>query len=358
MNLQGFHILVCGATHPFGPSLPNVLSWDLVNVLRKSGAHVTELYIPFHPLSEDSVINQMVAWSLLDFGEARNSAYDLVIATSFPSYGIKCRHKSVWYCSDFPLTLRDYGIDSPLFYRSPENEKKRFLVNRMVADGLNQAEELYFLTEALAEDASQFLEIEADVLPPPIEIDYQFHPVIPEYASKQSHVGVLLIDRDSHDYGAKLLEQMFLFQVFREILIIGDASQKLPFLGMVDRQKGDISVTFIELMDEPGWQYILHSSPFFCDCRSLRAFDPVAWAAQTRRHPYFYRGKGNEDFSGGHYFSAACSLSEDERAAGELIEGFLKKASPEVERSNKSGQSSDWNTIISHLCRPLLGEER
>ena len=82
-------ICICGTQVPFVQGGAEKLISSLKEQLEKNGHLVDIVQLPFKWYPNKEVLNNCLAWRLLDISESSGKPIDLVIGTKFPSYLIR-----------------------------------------------------------------------------------------------------------------------------------------------------------------------------------------------------------------------------------------------------------------------------
>ena len=81
---------------PFERGGAEIMADRLVHELREHGHEADLVTVPFKWYPGARVLTQAFLWRLLDLDEADGRPIDLVLATKFPSYLVRHRHKRRW----------------------------------------------------------------------------------------------------------------------------------------------------------------------------------------------------------------------------------------------------------------------
>lgn len=160
-------IAVCRPQVPFVYGGAEVVADQLVDELRLRG-HPTELVaVPFKWYPGTRVLDQALIWRLLDLAAGDGQPIELVIATKFPSYGIRHPNKVVWLVHQlrqaFDYDRTEYGQ----FSETPEDRATRLAVERFDAVALGEARRIFTISGNVADRLKRYSGLDAQVLPPP-----------------------------------------------------------------------------------------------------------------------------------------------------------------------------------------------
>jgi len=91
------HVIVLGAQVPFTSGGAEIHVNSLVYEINKLDNIKAELVqLPFKWYPEIQMINDIMAWRLLDLSESNGIKIDLVIASKFPTYAVRHENKALW----------------------------------------------------------------------------------------------------------------------------------------------------------------------------------------------------------------------------------------------------------------------
>jgi len=91
------HVVVLGAQVPFVTGGAELLNRSLVREINKlNGVKAEEVKLPFKWYPETQILNDIMAWRLMDLSEANGRKIDLAISTKFPTYALPHNNKALW----------------------------------------------------------------------------------------------------------------------------------------------------------------------------------------------------------------------------------------------------------------------
>ena len=167
-------VAVCLAQVPFVRGGAEILSERLVEELRERGHEAELVTVPFKWYPGERVLTQAFLWRLLDLEEADGRPVERIIATKFPSYGIRHPNKVVWLVHQFRQAYELDRTDLGQFDESPEGRALRRAVHRFDRVALGEARKLYAISENVAGRLERSTGLAAEVLlPPPQELAYR-----------------------------------------------------------------------------------------------------------------------------------------------------------------------------------------
>jgi glycosyltransferase involved in cell wall biosynthesis len=167
-------VAVCLAQVPFVRGGAEILSERLVEELRERGHEAELVTVPFKWYPGERVLTQAFLWRLLDLEEADGRPVERVIATKFPSYGIRHPNKVVWLVHQFRQAYELDRTDLGQFDESPEGRALRRAVHRFDRVALGEARKLYAISHNVAGRLERSTGLSAEVLlPPPQALAYR-----------------------------------------------------------------------------------------------------------------------------------------------------------------------------------------
>ena len=160
-------IAVCRPQVPFVYGGAEVVADQLVDELRLRGHEAELVAIPYKWYPGTRVLDQAFVWRLLDLSEADGRPIDLVIATKFPSYGIRHPNKVVWLVHQFRQAYDYDRTEFAQFSESAQDRATRLAVDRFDRIALGEARRIFTISGNVAERLRRFSGLDATVLPPP-----------------------------------------------------------------------------------------------------------------------------------------------------------------------------------------------
>ncbi len=118
-------IAICAVQVPFVFGGAELHVESLYRELLKRGFDVSIVNIPFKWYPKKGIMKHALVWRLLDLSESNGMKIDLVIATKFPSYGIKHENKVTWLFHQYRGIYDLYGTKYSDFDKSPEDTSIR-----------------------------------------------------------------------------------------------------------------------------------------------------------------------------------------------------------------------------------------
>jgi glycosyltransferase involved in cell wall biosynthesis len=167
-------IAVCAPQVPFERGGAEIFADDLVAQLRIREHEVDLVTVPFKWYPGERVLTQAFLWRLLDLEEANGRPIDLVVATKFPSYGVRHRNKVVWLLHQF---RQAWDLDRTELGQFGESAKDRAL-RRKVLDfervALGEAKRIFATSRNVASRLEASTGLHAELMPhPPAPLAYR-----------------------------------------------------------------------------------------------------------------------------------------------------------------------------------------
>jgi len=167
-------LAVCMPQVPFERGGTEIFADGLVRALNDRG-HETELVtVPFKWYPGERVLTQAFLWRLLDLEEANGRPIDAVIATKFPSYGVRHPRKVVWLLHQF---RQAWDLDRTELGQFSESAEDRALRRRVLAfdrTALGEARRIFTTSAVVARRLHDSTGLEAEVMaPPPAPLEFR-----------------------------------------------------------------------------------------------------------------------------------------------------------------------------------------
>jgi glycosyltransferase involved in cell wall biosynthesis len=167
-------IAICLPQVPFARGGAEILVDQLVHELRRRGHEADGVTMPFKWYPGTRVLTNALLWRMLDLDEVDGRPVDLVIATKFPSYGVRHSNKVVWLVHQFRQAYELDGTDLGQFGPNPADRATRRAVQRFDRVALGEATRLFAISRNVAGRLRDTLGLEAEpLLPPPPALDYR-----------------------------------------------------------------------------------------------------------------------------------------------------------------------------------------
>src|SRR5579863_8197174 len=160
-------IAVCRPQVPFVRGGAELVADDLVRELVARGHEAELIAIPFKWYPGTRVLDQAFVWRLLDLEAADGKPIERVIATKFPSYGIRHANKVVWLVHQFRQAYDYDRGEFGQFSESPADRATRLAVERFDPVALGEARRIFTISGNVARRLERYCRLAAEVLPPP-----------------------------------------------------------------------------------------------------------------------------------------------------------------------------------------------
>lgn len=150
-------ICVLHAQVPFVRGGAELLVENLTNELRKRNFEAELVSLPFKWYPNNTLLDSVLAWRMIDLSETNGNKIDLVISTKFPTYAVNHENKVLWLMHQFreAYDLRDNkeyaGLDT---IPNGVNIRKKIetLDNRVIPE----AKEIYSISKNVTERLKRF----------------------------------------------------------------------------------------------------------------------------------------------------------------------------------------------------------
>ena len=170
---EDVRIAVCRPQVPYTYGGAELVSDQLADELRARGHEVDRIVVPFSWVGR-RVLDNALVWRLLDVNQAPGRPTELVIATKFPSYGIRHPNKVVWLVHQFRQAYDFDRSEFRQFSEEPVDRATRLAVERFDAVALAEARRIFTISANVAERLKRYSGFDATVLPPPPQkLDYR-----------------------------------------------------------------------------------------------------------------------------------------------------------------------------------------
>ncbi len=161
-------VLVLGAQVPFVRGGAELLNESLLKEINKlSGVQAELVQLPFKWYPEQQIINDLMAWRLLDVSQADGNSIDLVIGTKFPSYAVQHDKKVLWLVHQHRTLydLENSKFDD--FCHIAESKPIRDKIRQLDKKFIIECDKKYTIADNVTQRLNTFNGIEAQTLYPP-----------------------------------------------------------------------------------------------------------------------------------------------------------------------------------------------
>src|SRR3954467_1136235 len=167
-------ICVCAPQVPFERGGAEIFADDLVAQLRAREHEVDLVTVPFKWYPGERVLTQAFLWRLLDLEESNGRPVDLVVATKFPSYGVRHRNKVVWLLHQFRQAWDLDRTELGQFGESAEDRALRRKVLDFERVALGEAKRIFATSGNVASRLEASPGLHAEPMPhPPAPLAYR-----------------------------------------------------------------------------------------------------------------------------------------------------------------------------------------
>jgi len=178
-------VLVLGAQVPFVRGGAELLNESLVNEINKrEGLQAELVQLPYKAYPEDQIIEDMLAWRMLDLSEFNEKKIDLVIATKFPSYAPKHDNKVLWLVHQHRSF---YDLEFSKYDQAQHDQVTRDTIRRLDSKFLQECSPRYSIAQNVTSRLKKFNYIDSKPLYPPAPLSE--HIVSGEYGDYILYVG-------------------------------------------------------------------------------------------------------------------------------------------------------------------------
>jgi glycosyltransferase involved in cell wall biosynthesis len=171
-------IAVCYPQVPFSTGGAELLVGSLCRELKRRDYRVEAVSVPYRWTPKDALLDQLLAWRLLDLRESNGTEIDQVIATKFPSYAVAHPNKVTWLFHQFRQTYDLFGTEYSDFTRAPGDLQVREMIRRTDCTTLSESKRLFTLSETVSKRLEKFNNLESTPLyhPPPRDDAFRVGP--------------------------------------------------------------------------------------------------------------------------------------------------------------------------------------
>jgi glycosyltransferase involved in cell wall biosynthesis len=166
-------LAVCMPQVPFERGGTEIFADGLVDALREHGHEADLVTVPYKWYPGEQVLTHAFVWRMIDLDEATGRPIDAVIATKFPSYGIRHRNKIVWLLHQFRQAWDLDRTELGQFSESAEDRALRRKVLEFDRVALAEARKIFTTSSIVAGRLRDSTGLDAEVLaPPPAPLDF------------------------------------------------------------------------------------------------------------------------------------------------------------------------------------------
>jgi len=182
------HILVLGTQVPFVKGGAELLNESLIAEINKLPDIQAELVqLPYKWYPEDQLIDDIMAWRMLDLSESNGKKIDLVIATKFPSYAARHPNKVLWLVHQhryfYDLEFSQYDA----FHSLAHSKQTRDTVRHLDTKIIKECKPKYTIAQNVSERLQNYNQIDSTPLYPPAPLGDKIKPG--EYGNYIVYIG-------------------------------------------------------------------------------------------------------------------------------------------------------------------------
>lgn len=156
-------VCVVHAKTPFIYGGAEIMTENLVSELRKREYNTELIQIPFKWYPANSLYDNMLLWRMLDLEEINNEKIDLVIATKFPSYGVRHSNKVIWLTHQLRQVYDLYPTENGLS-REPDGPEIRSKVKNFDSKVIAEAKDVYTISGNVTKRLKNYNNIQSEAL--------------------------------------------------------------------------------------------------------------------------------------------------------------------------------------------------
>lgn len=157
-------VAVCAVQVPFVRGGAEILVESLNSELLKRGFDSTLINIPFKWYPKNEILKSMLGWRLLDLSESNGMKIDMVIATKFPSYGVKHENKVTWLVHQHRTAYDLFDTEFSDFSSTPEDLEIRETLIRFDNHTVPESKKIYTIADNVTKRLKKFNGISAETL--------------------------------------------------------------------------------------------------------------------------------------------------------------------------------------------------
>lgn len=157
-------IAVCHAQVPFVYGGAELLVQELCKQLKLHNFDVDLIQIPFKWYPKVELLSHTFAWRMIDLSESNGEEIDMVIATKFPSYGIKHPNKVTWLTHQFRQVYDLFNTNNSEFTMDPNDLAIKEAIKKFDQTTLKESKKIFTISENNSNRLKQFNQIDAPAL--------------------------------------------------------------------------------------------------------------------------------------------------------------------------------------------------
>ena len=184
------HVIVLGAQVPFTSGGAEIHVESLVREINKLEDVNAELVqLPFKWYPEKQMLNDIMAWRLLDLSESNGTKIDLVIASKFPTYAVQHTNKALWLIHQHRTLYELENTEYDCWGCGPDTKVIRDKIRELDLKFFQECRCLFTNGRTTAKRMKKYNGCIAEPLFPPPKLSRQILPG--EYGKKIIYIGRL-----------------------------------------------------------------------------------------------------------------------------------------------------------------------
>lgn len=156
-------IVITHAQVPFVNGGAELLADTLKTELLKRNFVAELVSLPYKWYPDTTLYNNMLMWRLLDLNESNNEKIDLIIATKFPSYGIRHENKVAWVVHQYRQAYDLYNTEHGLS-KDEKGGKIRESILNFDSLALRECKSIYSISKNVTDRMKRYNDIESKPL--------------------------------------------------------------------------------------------------------------------------------------------------------------------------------------------------
>ena len=168
-------IIVCHPSVPFSPGGSSKQAHGIYDELKKRNHQVELVEIPFKWYPPLKILDNVLAWRLLDLKEYGYEKIDLIISTKFPSYVVDHPNHVTWLTHQHRQAYDLRNTEYDYFQHSPEGEYVRKKIEDIDNKYLRKVKKVFTISKNVSKRLSEFNKIESEPLYIPIPNSEKFY---------------------------------------------------------------------------------------------------------------------------------------------------------------------------------------
>lgn len=238
-------IVICAVQVPFvsGGAESHIESLRRELIRRDYLVDVVKLPLRWHPVRQ--MINDAIAWRLIDLTGSYGLPIDLAIATRFPSYCVRHPRKIAWVLHQHRQAYDFLNTEYSDFTDSPDDDQVRKLLYEMDARSLRECRRIFANSKNVSDRMRRFLGIDSTPLyhPPPLAgsyrtISYGDHLFTASRLERNKRIDLFInaMSRTRNAVGALIAGSGPMEPELRRMVTECELEGRIKFLGHIDEK--------------------------------------------------------------------------------------------------------------------------